>query len=73
LSNFSVMGSLHVDSPWRMRDTNMALRGVVASTDRLIDHRSPLGAQETHGSDERPKSPPLAALPPAQRLKCGHE
>jgi hypothetical protein len=45
----------------------------VRSTDRLIDQRSPLGAHETHGSDERPKSPPLAAVPPAQMLKCGIE
>ncbi len=39
----------------------------------LIDHRSPFGAHDTHGSEERPKSPPLAAVPPAQLLKCGAE
>src|SRR5919197_5262054 len=56
-----------------MRAASTALRGVVRSNDRLIDHRSPFGAHDTPGSDERPKSPPLAAVPPAQLLKCGVE
>src|SRR5439155_24616374 len=56
-----------------IREASTALRGVVRSTPMAIDHRSPLGAHETHGSDERPKSPPLAAVPPAQLLKCGAE
>jgi hypothetical protein len=37
-----------------MRDASTALRGVVRSTPIAIDHRSPFGAHETHGSDERP-------------------
>src|SRR6266487_4130415 len=73
VSNFSVNGSLQVADPWGSLAARTALRVVVLSTDRLIDHKSPLGAHDTHGSDERPKSPPLAALPPAQRLKCGVE
>jgi hypothetical protein len=73
VSNFTVVGSLHDDSPWRILDTRTALRVVVRSTDRLIDHRSPFGAHDTHGSDDRPKSPPLAGVPPAQMLKCGTE
>ena len=66
-------GSLQVADPWGSLAARPALRVVVVSTDRLIDHRSPLGAHDTHGSDERPKSPPLAAVPPAQLLKCGAE
>jgi len=73
VSNFSVNGSLQVAEPWGSLAARTALRVVVLSTDRLIDHRSPLGAHDTHGSDERPKSPPLAGVPPAQRLKCGVE
>src|SRR5262245_975163 len=56
-----------------MRAASTALRVLVAATDRPIDQRSPLGAHDTHGSDERPKSPPLAGVPPAQTLKCGIE
>jgi hypothetical protein len=73
VSDFSVNGSLQVADPWGSLAARPALRVVVVSTDRLIDHRSPLGAHDTHGSDERPKSPPLAAVPPAQLLKCGAE
>ena len=29
LSNLRIVGSLHVDSPWRMRETSIALRAVV--------------------------------------------
>ena len=72
-SKRSTNGSLHVAVPCRIREASTALRGVVRSTPMAIDHRSPLGAHETHGSDERPKSPPLAAVPPAQLLKCGAE
>src|SRR5436189_1304412 len=73
LSKRSTNGSLHVAVPCCIREASTALRGVVRSTPMAIDHRSPLGAHETHGSDERPKSPPLAAVPPAQLLKCGAE
>jgi hypothetical protein len=73
VSNLSTNGSLQTPVPWRIRLASTALRVVVRSTEMLIAHRSPFGAHETHGSDERPKSPPLAAVPPAQILKCGHE
>jgi hypothetical protein len=70
VSSFSTNGSLQALVPCCMRLARTALRVVVRSTDRLIDHRSPFGAHDTHGSEERPKSPPLPAVPPAQRLKC---
>src|SRR5206468_7192023 len=73
VSNFRTNGSLHVALPWGIRAASTALRVVVRSTDMLIDHRSPLGAHDTHGSDERPKSPPLLAVPPAQMVRCGAE
>jgi hypothetical protein len=61
-------GSLQVLVPCRIRDARTALRVVVRSVERLIDHRSPFGAHDSHGSDERPKSPWLAGVPPAQML-----
>ena len=54
LSARSTNGSLHVAVLWRMREASTALRGVVRSTPIAIDHRSPLGAHETQGSEERP-------------------
>jgi hypothetical protein len=53
-SNRTVVGSVQVDEPGAILETSTALRVVVLSTDRLIDHRSPLGAHETHGSEDRP-------------------
>src|SRR5919204_1963530 len=64
VSNFRTNGSLQRDDPCAMRAASTALRVVVRSTERLIDHRSPFGAHDTQGSDERPKSPLLFALPP---------
>src|SRR5215207_3983613 len=53
-SKRTVVGSVQLAVPWAILDTSTAFRVVVRSTDRLIDHRSPLGAHDTHGSDERP-------------------
>lgn len=47
VSNFSVNGSLQIAKPWGSLAARTALRVVVLSTDRLIDHRSPLGAHDT--------------------------
>src|SRR5215218_7032803 len=73
VSHFTRTGSVQVLDPAAIVATSTPLRVVVRSTERLIAHRSPFGAHDTQGSDERPKSPPLAAVPPAQLLKCGHE
>src|SRR4029450_534520 len=73
VSNRSVNGSLQVVEPWGSLAARTAVRVLGLWSDRLIAHRSPLGAHDTHGSDERPKSPPLAAVPPAQRLNGGVE
>jgi hypothetical protein len=70
--DFSVNGSLQVAEPWGILAARTALR--VSSVDRQADRPQVAVGRPRHPrSDERPKSPPLAAVPPAQLLKCGTE
>jgi hypothetical protein len=50
------------------REVNMALARLESLIDSATWYATPLGENETHGWVAGSKSPPLAALPPVQRL-----
>jgi hypothetical protein len=73
VSRMSVTGSLHVSPPFVDLLTRTAFVKSFWANEMAIWYAEPLGANVTHGSEVRSKSPPFATVPPEQRLKCAHE
>src|SRR5215211_237089 len=68
LSNFTTTGSSQFAPPSIERDVSTAFATLVSLMPSATWWAVPLGENDTHGSVARSKSPPLAALPPVQRL-----
>src|SRR6266511_1474646 len=73
VSRMRVVGSLQLSPPSVDLATSMAAVLKSAVADRLIKYPLPFGANVTHGSEARSRSPPLAAVPPEHVLKWAHE
>ena len=72
-SRCSVAGSLQVSPPSVDLLARIALSAFVSLNDSAIWCTTPFGENVAHGSEARWKSPPLAAVPPAQMLKWANE
>ena len=72
----SVTGLLHVSPPsvdlLTSTPVPVAEAGPTKLTERLMKYAVPSGENVTQGSDDRWKSPPFVAFPPAQIEKAGY-
>ena len=67
-SNLTTTGSSQFAPLSNERDVKTALAKLESLIDSATWCATPFGENDTHGSVERSKSPPLAAFPPVQRL-----
>ena len=67
-SNLTTTGSSQFAPLSNEREVSTALAKLESLIDSATWCATPFGENDTHGSVARSKSPPLAALPPVQRL-----